>query len=667
MTLNINDKINEIFSNDSISKTNLLFSPKRKENKYNKNINDDKFNLNSKNEKTTEIKHVHSKTKKKKSKVKEDSNDARNYISSKKLSLNSNHNDDNNNNKKEKSQNSKDRNNQNKKTEKEEKVKVKEKEKEDNKNNNNDKGLDFLDYDFLERNNIMRGRGKSEHIKKNGTVFCFRGILNKSKKTKKAKVEIEKSNNNNNNNEERNKKFLKKKSVEINEVKKEKVEKKKNVDDKKEKEKEKDKDKEKTKLEDNFKPRLRKKNKSFYMKTKRSNFKDNDEISALKRVMLNTDIKKSRNKNPFEKRLNTFIDKKQKSAKKKKSITVAKSMKNILAKSKNPETKTHALQSKKTTITQKHKLKDEGKKDSDDSSSDMSSESNSNNKKKKNNKTNKKNENKKGKNNKNNDKDKDSAFQSSVFSDSPSNDELCLDKKLIAKNYKSSKNINVFRGVNKYNKFVDKNKNNNNNLRDDNRKSTKKIGVNEKDEKMSKDKKEKRKESDGTKIKSFHLDDESNSEVKLRKLSYKKKVGFAPQFQISRNVNNIFIFPKKENDNKGELFNTINSNHNMNIINPSNIISMEYNLNHGKKKARNIDLKSNKNAIINNNNDQNDLIISKKDTNNDFTQINTNKIQFKYYEKIESHNIKNDNNNNNNNNIIQDKKKPEKKSFFCCL
>ena len=95
---------------------------------------------------------------------------------------------------------------------------------------NTKKGLDFLDYDFLDRNNIMRGRGKSEHIKKNGTVFCFRGILNKSKKTKKAKVEIEKSNNNNNNNEERKEKFLKKKSVEINEIKKEKVEKKKNVD-----------------------------------------------------------------------------------------------------------------------------------------------------------------------------------------------------------------------------------------------------------------------------------------------------------------------------------------------------------------------------------------------------------------------------------------------------
>ena len=54
--------------------------------------------------------------------------------------------------------------------------------------------------------------------------------MNKSKKTKKAKVEIEKSNNNNNNNEERKEKFLKKKSVEINEIKKEKVEKKKNVD-----------------------------------------------------------------------------------------------------------------------------------------------------------------------------------------------------------------------------------------------------------------------------------------------------------------------------------------------------------------------------------------------------------------------------------------------------
>jgi hypothetical protein len=192
------------------------------------------------------------------------------------------------------------------------------------------------------------------------------------------------------------------------------------------------------------------------------------------------------------------------------------------------------------------------------------------------------------------------------------------------------------------------------------RKSTnKKIGINEKNDIKSKDKKEKIKDSDNSKVKSFHLEDESNSEVKLKRINNKKKVGFTCQFQISRNVNNICIFPKKEikKDTKNNLYDS--NNHNMNIINPGNFIAIEYNINHGKKRNKNLDLNNN---VIYNNNEQNDLLYSKRETNNDYTQINNNnnRIQFKYNEKIESSNSKKSN-------VVKGKKKPKKKSFFCCL
>jgi hypothetical protein len=390
------------------------------------------------------------------------------------------------------------------------------------------------------------------------------------------------------------------------------------------------------------------------MKTK--THRNHDELSYIKRNMINTDIQK-KNINLFKKNYTVFETKKRKGLKNKKSVTLAKSTKTILSRNKNADTKLIVPPNKKTTFTNLKKLKDEGKNNSDKSSSDVSSISNSLNKKNPNNNLNKKNENKKE--NKNKNSDKDSAFQSSVFSESQSNDDICLDKKFIPNNFKSSKNINFFEGVNKYNKFIEKNKKNNNE-RDNLRKSTnKKIGINEKNDIKNKDKKEKIKDSDNSKVKSFHLEDESNSEVKLKRINNKKKVGFTSQFQISRNVNNICIFPKKEikKDTKNNLYDS--NNHNMNIINPGNFIAIEYNINHGKKRNKNLDLNNN---VIYNNNEQNDLLYSKRETNNDYTQINNNnnRIQFKYNEKIESGNSKKSN-------VVKGKKKPKKKSFFCCL
>jgi hypothetical protein len=154
-----------------------------------------------------ESRHGNLKNKKKKTKKKDDSSIEVKRLSFKKLTIAPKHNDKN---KKGKNPNANESTNLNKKKENEEKEKdndkEKDKEKEQNKDkekekdqnkdkekdkNNVNKSIDFLDDDFLEKNRMMRGRGKSEYSKKNGTVFCFKGILSKNKKkTKKGKVKI---------------------------------------------------------------------------------------------------------------------------------------------------------------------------------------------------------------------------------------------------------------------------------------------------------------------------------------------------------------------------------------------------------------------------------------------------------------------------------------------
>ena len=225
-----------------------------------------------------------------------------------------------------------------------------------------------------------------------------------------------------------------------------------------------------------------------------------------------------------------------------------------------------------------------------------------------------------------------------------------MDNKLISQNYRSSKNINYFFGINKINKINDKN----NNVKNNKIKFTgKRMEIYD----SKKENNEKRKEShENAKIKPFVLDNESNSETKLKKLNNKKKIGISSQFQISKKVNNLLFLPNHEKKDNFYI------NNNQNIINPDNYISLEYNknnINQDKKNNRNIEINSNTNMIINNG--SNNIFYSKKETKNDYIETeNNNKIQDKAEEK-------NDTSNNLKDNIIKGKKKPKKTFFFCCF
>ena len=168
--------------------------------------------------------------------------------------------------------------------------------------------------------------------------------------------------------------------------------------------------------------------------------------------------------------------------------------------------------------------------------------------------------------------------------------------------------------------------------------------------------------SNSLKVESFKLENKNDSQNKLKRISKKKKDIHIP-YQISRRVNNIFIFPKKNNNNIYE-----SHNQNMNIISPGNIISIEYNI-HGKKEERKMGI--NNNHIIINNNESNNITYFKKDIvkNDDMNS------QIHFPQRIKEINEDKNNKNTEINKMPTDKnnisakshQKTKKKFLFCCL
>jgi hypothetical protein len=263
-------------------------------------------------------------------------------------------------------------------------------------------------------------------------------------------------------------------------------------------------------------------------------------------------------------------------------------------------------------------------------------------------------------NNNNNNISDESIFHSSIFSDdSKDNDEEIIKKKITPKSNKSIKCIKLFahKELNncKIKKFTNKKT-----LQYYN-KSKDYKNIQEKDEESKGSSESTKKNVDkGKKIN----DKFSSSEVKnLRRGSSKRKI-YIPspgQYKISSNVNNLLILSDKDNKINNENKNK-DINQNMNILSPGNIISIEYNINHGKKIERDLEIKNNN--IIINNNESNNITCYKKDL----------RIKNEIKEGInEDENIINKNNNgykefiNSQNNIIKGKKKPRKRFCLCCL
>ena len=615
MTLNINDKISEIFSDESISNKRLLFSPKKQVlSKFNKNLQDNNFTLLAKNEKSMEIsKNKYLSTNKKKHTKKRDNlKNEENQKSNRKLHKINNNNST-------FLKNSKNNNttiNVIKKKESEEK----------NKNNFDKKSRDTHEDEFsVYKNSSIRGSCKLHHNKNNGSLFCFKGAVRKNTKIlRKSKNDLEQQNNN---------KIEEKKEEDENKI---------SSGDEKNK-------KDKKKNNHSSKSKNKIKNKSFYSRARSSNIKvKNNTINKIRGSIIDINREIKDDANHLENNNLSHIQNSQKPKKKKKKIIIkTKSVKSIETKHKNVDVKNQILPIKKIAYTPQQRFKDKEKEINNCSSSEISSDSDINSYSKNNNNNEyKKKENKK-ENNKEKISDKDSAFQSSAFSES---DDLYVDNKLISQNYRSSKNINYFFGISKINKINDKNNNVKNN-------KVKFTGKRMEMHDSKKENKEKRKEShENEKVKPFALDNESNSEIKLKKLSNKRKIGISSQFQISRKVNNLFFLPNQEKKDNFYI------NNNQNIINPDNYISMEYNnnnnINQDKKNNRNIEANSNNNMIING---SNNIFYSKKETKNDYIETeNNNKIQDKVEEKNDTSNISKDN-------IVKGKKKPKKTFFFCCL
>ena len=109
----------------------------------------------------------------------------------------------------------------------------------------------------------------------------------------------------------------------------------------------------------------------------------------------------------------------------------------------------------------------------------------------------------------------------------------------------------------------------------------------------------------------------------------------------------------------------------MNIISPGNIISIEYNINHGKKNERNMGI--NNNHIIINNNESNNIAYFKKDIhvkNDDMDTQNNFPQRIKEINEEKSNKntqINNEMSIDKKNNTEKSEKKSKKKFLFCCL
>lgn len=270
-------------------------------------------------------------------------------------------------------------------------------------------------------------------------------------------------------------------------------------------------------------------------------------------------------------------------------------------------------------------------------------------------------------NNNNNNISDESNFHSSIFSnDSNDNEGEIIKKKIIPKTYKSSKSIKFFANRELNNFKIKKFTNKKSQEYYNNSKDYKNIQ--EKDEESKGSSESTKKIDDKGKNRKIKNDKISNSEINnlnLKRGNSKRKI-YIPspsQYKISPKVNNILILSDKDNRHINENNDQDKDiNQNMNIISPGNFISIEYNINHGKKEEKDLEIKNNN--IIINNNESNNITCYRKDIRN------KNEIK----ERInEDDNIINENNNgydeyiNSQNNIIKGKKKPRKRFCFCCL
>lgn len=493
------------------------------------------------------------------------------------------------------------------------------KKKEDAKNKNSgDIKFDLDDDDFLLNRQERRTRGKSYHVKSRfESASCFKGILSKdSKKIKKPKFDLSKEGDKNN-----------------------KIEEKKEADENKDNEDEFNKSKCTVKRDKLNKTLINKSyctHKVLKTKDKESVFDLQKEIKndKLNKLLNDSLLKEDNNPSPKSKKLvrgisskinDTKLSKRKKKLKKFNSIV---DKNKLLSPSVRKKTENSSLKVSKL---------------SGDKKSNMNKEEKEKEKKK--------------------DNKEDSCFQSSDFlNESQSNDENnTTHKKIIPKSYKSSKHI----------KYVDKNdgpslkkkksKKENFSLYDTKSKDIKSKEIEKKESKNStkfiKDNLE------NTKIKSFKLEDKISSELKIKRGNTKRKAQppIPSRYEISPNVNNLVILQNQENKNdKNE---NQNIGQKMNIINPKNFISIEYNINHGRKVEK--DGETNNNHIIINNNESNNIIYYKKDSEKKIGVIET-----KSQQKINDSETNKNNNNENissKDDIAHEKKKHKKTSCLCCL
>ena len=510
------------------------------------------------------------------------------------------------------------------------------KKKEDSKDKNSgDLKLDLDDEDFLLSRQDRRNRGKSYHVKSRfESASCFKGILSKdSKKFKKPKFDLSKENKKNDKIEE----------------KKEAVESQKNEDEF---------NKSKCTIK---KDKLNKTliNKSYcthkVLQTKDSVLDLQKELKndKLSKILNDSLIKENNNPSPKSKKItrglstklnDTKLSKKKKKLKKYNSIV---HKNKLLSPSKRKKTENSSLKVSKLSDDKKSNM------NKDDKDKDKGKEKEKEKKKEHN---------------------EDSCFQSSDFlNDSQSNDENNItNKKIIPKIHKSSKHISC---LDKNDGLISlkkkKSKKDNFSLYDTKSKDIKSKEIDKKDPsknstKLIKD------NLNSTKIKPFKIEEKISSEIKIKRGNTKRKIQ-APipssQYEISQNVNNLVTLQGQESKNKNE---NKNNGQIMNVINPKNFVSIEYNISQGRKTDKDVEM--NNNHIIINNNESNNIIYYKKDSEKKLDVIET-KSQQKINDSETNKNNNNSKNNNDNHNeiisskddIMHEKKKNKNTFCLCCL
>jgi len=629
MAYNIYEKVNNIFADQLEDNKKLIFSPMKPFSKFSKKFQDNHFSLNliEKSMDTSADKNKSPKNKKKQMKIiKENSKPIVTHNSNKKLKvINSN--------------------NHSRSSSKNILSTIKSiiksnKEKEDKKDNDiTDSGYPLNDKDS------KRTRGKSSYNHNHLTSSPYMKMLHSkerdSKRIKISRFELD---------EDKNGKIEEEEEHKINEDEKETI-----------KEKNKKPNKMKDKVNDkSFSTHKFKKRKESLVETNENLKKERNNKSIINESMNS----EKNNQSPKVK------------PKKMKRNYITKSTKDIQTKAKNikEKIKKHYSDKKKIELlTPPTNVKQNDKDISSYNSFNLSGESNSLSKKnkaekKENIKTNNiKTNNNTSKIDNNNIFSDESNFHSSIFSnESNENEEEIVKKKIAPKSYKSSKCIKFFANKELNNFKIKKFTNKKSQEYYYNNKSKEYKNIQEKDEESKGSSESTKKNDDKNKIKKKINNKISSSEVKnLRRGNSKRKI-YIPspsQYKISPKVNNILILPEKNNENNNENKDKNNDiNQNMNIISPGNFISIEYNINHGKKNERDLEIKNNN--IIINNNESNNITCYRKDLRN------KNEIKERINEDV---NIINENNNgyneyiNSQNNIIKGKKKPRKRFCFCCL